>query len=67
MVGSRIKDYLNENGIKQSFVANKAGLTVYQISDICNRDRTIDILIYARICRALNVPLETFISEEDYL
>lgn len=64
MVGARIKDYLNEHGIKQNFVAEKAGLTPSQMSDICIKDRTIDILIYARICRALNVPLETFLPEE---
>lgn len=64
MVGAKIKEYLNENGIKQNFVAEKAGLTPSQMSDICIKDRNVDVLTYRKICRALNVPLETFLPEE---
>lgn len=63
MVGKRIKEYLVSNGIKQSFVAEKTGLSTMVISDICNKDRRIDCMEYYKICKALNVPLETFLEE----
>lgn len=63
MVGARIKEYLNQNGIKQSYLAEKVGLSNSQISDICNHDRKIDCLEYYKICQALNVPFETFIPD----
>ena len=63
MVGKRIKEYLVSNGIKQTFVAEKTGLSTMVISDICNNGRKIDIVEYYKICKALNVPLETFVKE----
>ena len=63
MVGKRIGEYLINNGIKQSFVAEKAGITAQQMSDICTKGRTIDCIVYYRICKALNVPLEMFLEE----
>lgn len=60
MVGKEIKEYLEQNGIKQSFVAEKVGITPSQISEICNKGRSIDCVTYYKICSALNVPLETF-------
>jgi transcriptional regulator with XRE-family HTH domain len=64
MVGSNIKNYLIENGIKQSFVADKADLTVSQMSDICNDNRNIDVVTYWKICKALNQPLDKFLPSE---
>ena len=64
MVGRRIKQYLTDNGIKQSFLAEKTGMTPMVISDICNNGRKIDIVEYYKICKALNVPMETFIESE---
>lgn len=65
MVGQRIKQYLIDNGIKQTFVAEKVGIPASQLSDICNKGRIIDCLLYSKICKALNVPLETFLEGED--
>ena len=64
MVGKKIKQYLVDNGIKQTFLAEKTGLSQMVISDICNRDRKIDVVEYAKICKALNVPFETFLEGE---
>ena len=64
MVGERIKQYLTDNGIKQTFVAEKVGITQPQMSEICNKGRSIDCLLYYRICKVLNVPFETFIEGE---
>jgi transcriptional regulator with XRE-family HTH domain len=64
MVGARIKNYLNENGIKQSFLVQKTGLTPSIVSDICNAERRIDVGEYYKICQALNVPLDTFLEDK---
>ncbi|MBQ1572984.1 MAG: helix-turn-helix transcriptional regulator [Clostridiales bacterium] len=63
MIGKRIKEYLAERGIKQSFVAEKAGLTPATMSDICIKDRKIECVEYYRICKALGVPMETFMED----
>ena len=68
MVGKKIKEYLAEKGIKQTFLAKETGLSDSAISDICNNDRRIECTEYYKICKALNVPLEHFladIEEED--
>ena len=63
MVGAKIKEYLQQNGIKQSFLAEKTGLTNSQVSDICIHDRKVDCIEYYKICQALNLPLETFVKD----
>ena len=62
MVGKKLKEYLSEHGIMQGYVANKVGISPSQMSDICNKDRTIDCILYYKICKALDVPLETFLE-----
>ena len=64
-VGEKIKKFLDENGIKQTFLAEKTGLTNSIISDICIRGRKIDCVEYYKICTALRVPLETFLTDEE--
>lgn len=63
MIGKLIKEYLAENGIKQTFLAQKTGLTDSAISDICIHDRRIDVIEYKKICDALNVPLDYFVNK----
>lgn len=64
MIGERIKNYLTANGIKQTFVAEQVGITKARMSEICNRSKSIDCVLYYKICKALNVPLETFLEGE---
>lgn len=62
--GAKIKAFIDENGIKQGFVAEKAGLTASNMSDICKgRVKSIDCGTYYKICKALNVPFEKFLEE----
>lgn len=61
-IGKKIQDYLRENGIKQSFVAERSGLTDSIISDICNDKRKVDVIEYYKICKALQVPLNYFLE-----
>ena len=65
MVGKRIGQYLKANGIKQAFVAEKVGISCPQMSDICTKGRSVDCVLYYKICKALNLPLETFLEGED--
>lgn len=62
MVGKKISEYLTENGIKQTFLAEKTGMTNSVMSDICNGKRKIDCVEYYKICKALNLPLEHFLD-----
>ena len=62
MIGGRIKNYLEDNGIKQRFVADRAGISDSAMSDICNEKRKVDVLEYYQICKALAVPLDFFLE-----
>ena len=63
MVGLRIGKYLDDNGIKQSYLAEKVGIPQSQMSYICKKGKRIDSVLYYKICLALNVPFETFMEE----
>lgn len=63
MIGKLIKDYLQKNGLKQIYVAEKAGLTNNALSDICNEKRGVDCIEYYKICKALGVSLEHFLKD----
>ena len=64
-VGAKINTYLKENGIKQSYLVEQTGLTSDAVSRICKLDRKIECVEYYKICRALNVPFETFMDDEE--
>lgn len=65
MVGKKIKQYLTDNGIKQTFLAQKTGLSDMVISAICQGDRKIDVIEYHKICKALNVGMDYFMDDEE--
>ena len=62
MIGNLIKKYLQDKGIKQNFVAEKAGITENAMSDICNGKRDVECTEYYKICKVLGVPLEYFLE-----
>ena len=64
MVGKKIKQYLEEKGIKQAFLAEKIGVTTSQMNLVLNKGRKIDCVTYYKICRVLDVPLEYFMEGE---
>lgn len=65
MIGAKIRDYLKENGIKQKYLAEKTGIGSNKISDICIHDRKIECVEYYKICKALGLPLEYFLQENE--
>lgn len=64
MLGARIKKYLDDKGIKQSFLARKIGTYDSTMSDILSGKRNITAEEYYLICKALDVPMEKFVEEE---
>ena len=62
-LGTRIKNYLDEKGIKYSFVADRIGLPMNIFSPILHNKRELKATEYFAICRALKVPLEKFADQ----
>ncbi len=60
MRGKDVKAYLIKNGIKQSYIAKKAGIPENIFCMMLNDKRRIEVNEYMRICDALGVPLEKF-------
>ena len=63
MVANAIATYLKENGIKQTFLSEKTGLTKHCISFALNGKRKLSIDEYEKICIALNVPYDFFFTK----
>ena len=66
-IGLAIGTYLHDHGIKQTYLAKKAGLTDSVVSDICNgfrSNKNLSCLAVYKICMALGVPVDTFINDE---
>ena len=53
VVQSKIAQYLEEQGIKQSWLAQKTGLTDNMISGILNGKRKMTADEFVRICKAI--------------
>lgn len=64
MVGQRIRDYLDNHGIKQTFLSEKTGLTKSQLTQIFCGKRKLEVMEYINICKALKVDFEKFLVDE---
>lgn len=60
MIADAISSYMKQNGIKQSFICEKTGLTKHSVSYALNGKRKLSIDEYEKICIALNVPYDLF-------
>lgn len=63
MVGLRIKKYLDDNGIKYSFVAEKIDMPMNMFSPLLNGKRKMSAEEYLLICKAIGVGAEYFAEE----
>ena len=61
-VGKKIKSYLENNGITQTFVANKTGIPVQKLNLSLNGNRKLDFDEYELICGALSVGADKFLE-----
>ena len=62
MLGVLIKKFLDENGIKYSFVANGANIPVNSFSSMINGKRKMTAEEYVRICQVLQVDFDYFVK-----
>ncbi len=58
----KVRNYIDENGIKQVAVAKKAGISNVTFNAIMNGKRTMYAEDLKAICIALNVSPETFVD-----
>ena len=61
-VGTRIKDYLSETGISQEFLSRKANISRPKLSLSLNEKRRITFEEYERVCWALGVNTDRFLT-----
>lgn len=61
-IGEKIKAYADSNGIKNRFLAEKAGVTDSRMSRILKGQLDINVLEYYYICKALDVPMDYFME-----
>ena len=64
MVGLKIKKYMDENGIKYSFVADKIGMPMNIFSPKINGKKKLTAEEYLSICEALGVDASFFSKQE---
>lgn len=63
MLGLKIKKYLKDNGIKQSFVSQKTGIPIVKLNAMLNGNRKILAEEYFMICEALNIDVNILYNE----
>lgn len=60
MLGSKIGNYIIENGNTKADIARKIGMSVNAFTSITNEKRKVTAEEYYKICEALEVPLDFF-------
>lgn len=60
MVGLKVKKYLDENGIKYSYLSEKSGIPMNMLSPTLNGKRKLSVEEYFTICEVLGLSAETF-------
>ena len=60
---NKLKAYLETNGYKQKFIAQKAGLNEATMSGIITGRVKCSVDTYVNICRVLSVPFNKFIDD----
>lgn len=54
-VHERIRHYINDNGLKMNYVAEKSSIELKRFYRIVNGDSTLSADEYEKICKALGV------------
>ena len=60
VIGLKVKKYLDENGIKYSYLSEKAGIPMNMFSPTLNGKRKMSVEEYFTICGVLGLSAETF-------
>lgn len=53
MLGTLIKEYMKDNGIKQSYVADKMGTSPQILGTILNEKRKLEAAEFFKLCDAI--------------
>lgn len=61
-VGLKIKKYLEENGISQTFLSKKTGIELPKLNLALNGNRRFTFLEYEMVCWALGVNTDKFLK-----
>ncbi len=60
MIGSIIREYIEENGMLIDELATRTGISQKRLIKICNDQSKISAMEYFTICRALDVDMDLF-------
>lgn len=60
MVGLKIKKYLDDNGIKYSFISDKTEIPMNILSPLLNDKKKMSAEQYFAICKAIGVSADLF-------
>lgn len=60
-----MKEYLDENGIKYSYLSEKIGMPMNILSPLLNGKRKMSAEEYFTICEALGLSVDTFVPNEE--
>ncbi len=61
-VGMKIKNFISENGISQTYVSKKTGIPLPKLNLSLNGNRKLAFEEYELICGALNVDVDKFLE-----
>ena len=59
-----LKTFIREKGLKQNVIANRAGFSESQLSQILQEKRKLEAGEYASLCKALDTPMERFLIKK---
>lgn len=62
-IASAIRDYLQDHGIKQVFIAEKCGWSKQKTSCIINGKYKMTVEDYQALCKCIGVPYELFLDD----
>ena len=61
----KLKQYIEERGLIQKFVAQKTGIEEVALSNILNGRQRCSLENYVKLCKFFNVSFELFIDTTD--
>ena len=64
-VSKKIKDYLDKNGITQTHISRKTGISMQKLNLALNGNRRLTFDEYSSICWALGVGVDMFLEPRE--
>lgn len=61
-VGQKVKQYIDENGLTQTYLSYKTGISLPKLNLALNGNRKMTFDEYELICGALNVNTDRFLT-----